>query len=126
MDSTTGPPDVMIGANYTLHNFESVSRFSTSSSVVNARLVVIIAADHVLQNRLILSIDELDVFVSHSCVAPPVLTDGSSAQVLIIDFDLEDSFELLSEVRSLPRTVVIGLTDSPVVSQALRELGIQM
>jgi len=126
MDSTTGSPDVMIGANYTLPNFESVSRFSTSSSVVNARLVVIIAADHVLQNRLILSIDELDVFVSHSCVAPPVLTDGSSAQVLIIDFDLEGSFELLSEVRSLPRSAVIGLTDSPVVSQALRELGIQM
>ena len=87
---------------------------------------MIIAADHVLQNRLILSIEDLDVFVSHSCVAPPVLTDGSSAQVLIADFDLEGSFELLSEVRLLPRTSVIGLTDSPVVSQTLRELGIQM
>ena len=93
---------------------------------MNARLIVIIAADHVLQNRLILSLDELDVFVSHSCVAPPVLTDGSSSQVLIVDFDLEGSFELLSEVRSLPRTSIIGLTDSPVVSQALRELGVQM
>jgi hypothetical protein len=121
-----GSPDVTIGANYTPQDFESVSRFSTSFSVVNARLIVIIAADHVLQNRLILSLDELDVFVSHSCVAPPVLTDGSSSQVLIVDFDLEGSFELLSEVRSLPRTGIIGLTDSPVVSQALRELGLQL
>jgi CheY-like chemotaxis protein len=93
---------------------------------VNARLIVIISADHVLQNRLILSLDELDVFVSHSCVAPPVLTDGSSSQVLIVDFDLEGSFEMLSDVRSLPRTGIIGLTDSPVVSQALRELGLQL
>jgi CheY-like chemotaxis protein len=45
---------------------------------------------------------------------------------MIVDFDLQGGFELLSEVRRLPRTAIIGLTDSVEISQQLKALGIQM
>jgi CheY-like chemotaxis protein len=93
---------------------------------MDARVIVIIGRDRILQELLKLSGDNLDVFVTHSIVAPPVLTDGSLPQVLVIDFDNPGSFELLSEVRFLPRTAIIGLTNSAEVSQRLKAAGIQM
>jgi CheY-like chemotaxis protein len=93
---------------------------------MDARVIVIIGRDRILQELLKLSGDNLDVFVTHSTVAPPVLTDGSLPQVLIIDFDIEGSFELLSELRFLPRTAIIGLTHAAEVSRKLKAASIQM
>ena len=93
---------------------------------MDARLIVIIGRDRILQDLLKLSGDDLDVFVTHSCVAPPVLTDGSFPQVLIVDFEAEGCFELMSEVRLLPRTAIIGLTNSAEISQKLKAAGTEM
>ena len=91
---------------------------------MDARLIVIIGKDRILQDLLKLSGDDLDVFVAHSCAAPPLLTDGSYRQVVIIDLAVEGSFELLSQARPLPRTAIIGLTDSSEISQKLQAGGI--
>lgn len=92
---------------------------------MDARLIVIIGKDRILQDVLKLSGDDLDVFVTRSCSAAPLLTDGSFRQIVILDFSLEGSFELLSQIRPLPRTAVIGLTDSSEVSEKLKAGGIQ-
>jgi CheY-like chemotaxis protein len=93
---------------------------------MDARVIVIIGRDRILQDLLKLSGDNLDVFVTHSTVGPPVLTDGSFPQVLIIDFDNQGSFDLLADVRFLPRTAIIGLTNSAEVSQKLKAASVQM
>jgi CheY-like chemotaxis protein len=92
---------------------------------MDARLIVIIGKDRVLQDVLRLSGDDLDVFVTRSCTAPPLITDGSFRQVVVLDFSVEGCFELLSQLKALPRTAVIGLTDSPDVSTKLKAQGIQ-
>src|SRR5436190_470846 len=92
---------------------------------MNARLIVIIGKDHILQDVLKLSGDDFDVFVTHSCGAPPLLTDGSGRQVIILDFEVEGSFELLSQIRFLPQTAIVGLTDSSEVSERLKAGGVE-
>ena len=92
---------------------------------MDARLILIISKDRILQDVLKLSGDDLDVFVTRSCSAAPLLTDGSFRQIVILDFSLEGSFELLAQIRPLPRTTVIALTDSSEVSQKLKAGAIQ-
>ena len=92
---------------------------------MDARLIVIIGKDRILQDVLTLSGDDLDVFVTRSCTAPPLITDGSFRQVVVLDFSVEGCFELLSQLKALPRTAVIGLTDSPEVSGKLKAHGVQ-
>jgi CheY-like chemotaxis protein len=93
---------------------------------MNARIIVIIARDRILQDPLKLWGDDIDVFVTHSCGALPILTDGSLRQILIIDFEVEGSFELMSYVRFLPQTAIIGLTDSSETSDRLKTAGVQV
>ncbi len=92
---------------------------------MDARLIIIISKDRILHDVLKLSGDYLDVFVTRSCSSPPLLTDGSLRQVVILDSSVDGSFELLAELRSIPRTAVIGLADAGEVVAKLKTYGVQ-